>query len=192
MCASKSLRRREFIQVAASVAVSGSVISCAGSKSPWRFFSEEQGRTAEAICEQIIPTDQDPGAVWAGVVNYIDRQLLGPYRYLQESYRQGIAGVDETSVAMFGKRFADLPDEQQIEVLTAMEKDEAPGDTWKEHSARSFFNLMVDHTMQGFYGSPRHGGNRDYVSWEMLGVPHPPIRGRHHYDMSAPQNQEST
>jgi gluconate 2-dehydrogenase gamma chain len=32
--------------------------------------------------------------------------------------------------------------------------------------------------MQGFYGDPRHGGNREGVSWKMLGLPYPPIRGR--------------
>jgi hypothetical protein len=24
--------------------------------------------------------------------------------------------------------------------------------------------------MQGFYGSPTHGGNRDEASWKMLGI----------------------
>jgi len=32
----------------------------------------------------------------------------------------------------------------------------------------------------GFYGDPRHGGNKDRVSWRMLGVADPPIRGRLH------------
>jgi hypothetical protein len=32
--------------------------------------------------------------------------------------------------------------------------------------------------MMGFYGDPRHGGNKDRVSWKMLGVADPPIRGR--------------
>jgi hypothetical protein len=34
--------------------------------------------------------------------------------------------------------------------------------------------------MMSFYGDPRHGGNKDRVSWKMLGVPDPPIRGRLH------------
>jgi len=43
---------------------------------------------------------------------------------------------------------------------------------------------VVSHTMQGYYGDPRHGGNRDAVSWTMLGVPASPIRGRAKYDLS--------
>jgi gluconate 2-dehydrogenase gamma chain len=34
----------------------------------------------------------------------------------------------------------------------------------------SFFEMLIDHTMQGFYGSPAHGGNRDGASWKMLGI----------------------
>jgi hypothetical protein len=30
--------------------------------------------------------------------------------------------------------------------------------------------MVIDHTMQGFYGSPEHGGNRDEASWKMLGI----------------------
>ena len=38
--------------------------------------------------------------------------------------------------------------------------------------------IGASHTMQGFYGSPRHGGNRNAVSWKIPGVRNPPIRGR--------------
>ena len=44
--------------------------------------------------------------------------------------------------------------------------------------------MVVAHTMQGFYGSPRHGGNREAMSWRMLGVPDPPVRGRAPYDFT--------
>jgi len=37
--------------------------------------------------------------------------------------------------------------------------------------------------MEGFYGSPRHGGNRDAVSWQMLGLAEPPPLGRAQYDL---------
>ena len=37
-------------------------------------------------------------------------------------------------------------------------------------SAAAFFQMVVDHTMQGFYGSPKHGGNRGEASWKMLGI----------------------
>jgi hypothetical protein len=30
--------------------------------------------------------------------------------------------------------------------------------------------MVADHAMQGFYGSPAHGGNLDAASWKMLGI----------------------
>ena len=44
----------------------------------------------------------------------------------------------------------------------------------------AFFALLREHAMMGFYGDPRHGGNKERVSWKMLGVPDPPVRGRLH------------
>ncbi|MCL5743598.1 MAG: gluconate 2-dehydrogenase subunit 3 family protein, partial [Acidobacteria bacterium] len=154
----------------------------ARSNQPRRFLYAEEARTVQAICEQIIPEDENCGAARAGVVNFIDRQLAGFYREHQETYRRGIAGVDESSLTLFHARFADLSSERQTAVLVAMEKNRAPGESWKQLPAKTFFDLIVSHTMQGFYGSPRHGGNRDAVSWRMLGVPVPPVRGRLIYD----------
>ena len=130
------------------------------------------------MSDQIIPPDQDPGASWAGVVNYIDRQLCGPFENLQTLYRRGLAGVDESSRVLYGKAFADLDSNQQIEILHRLEDGRAPGATWQQASSSGFFAYVVDHTLQGYYGDPRHGGNREGVSWKMLGLPYPPIRGR--------------
>lgn len=130
------------------------------------------------MCEQIIPADQDPGAAWAGVVNYIDRQLCGPLQRLRQTYRLGIAAVEESSRRLHSKSFADLDSQRQVDFLRRMESGQAGEGIWTQISSADFFGLVIDHTMQGFYGDPRHGGNRDGVSWKMLGLPYPPIRGR--------------
>src|SRR5450759_5069201 len=38
---------------------------------PYRFFSEAEAKLLIAICEQIIPRDDTPGATDAGVIYYI-------------------------------------------------------------------------------------------------------------------------
>jgi gluconate 2-dehydrogenase gamma chain len=86
--------------------------------------------------------------------------------------------VDQTSRAVYGKVFADLISEDQIAVMHQLEDGKAQGAIWNQTSPTEFFGYLVDHTMQGFYGDPRHGGNREGVSWKMLGLPYPPIRGR--------------
>jgi len=175
------ITRRKFIQVT-TAAAAGSMVGCANKKGPWRFFSLAEGQTVAAICERLIPADQDPGATEAGVVNFIDLQLMGPYRRHRAVYRQGIRGVEQTSLARFGHRFTELSAERQDEVLKELEGGGAAGEVWKGVSSKDFFSLILSHTMQGFYGDPRHGGNRGRVSWKMLNLPYPPIRGRWHYD----------
>ncbi len=192
------ITRRKFIQVT-TAAAAGSMVGCANKKSPWRFFTIEEGQTVAAICERIIPADQDPGAMEAGAVNFIDLQLMGPYKRHRATYRQGIRGVEQTSLERFGHRFTELGPEGQDEVLKELERAAAEetrkelepvaaaGETRKKRpSSEDFFSLILSHTMQGFYGDPRHGGNRGRVSWKMLGLPYPPIRGRLHYDLTKP------
>ena len=178
------LSRREFVRAAMAAAAAGSGIACRDARSPWRFLRMDEAITLAAICDQIIPADQDPGAASAGVVNYIDRQLCGCFRHLKKTYRQGIAGVNESSRTRYGASFVDLVSTRQVELLVLLEEGRAPGQVWRRVPSPEFFGLLVDHTMQGFYGDPRHGGNREGLSWKMLGVTYPPIRGRLHYDLS--------
>lgn len=167
-----NLRRRTFLGAGVSAAVAGSSLSCAIQRSSqWRFFTAAEAATVDAICGRLIPADQDPGAREAGVVNYIDIQLTRLFKRHQATYRKGIAGVDDTSRKKFNKRFVELTADQQTETLTDVEEN-----------APAFFDLILTHTRQGFYGDPRHGGNRDMVSWKMLKLPCPPVRGREHYD----------
>ncbi len=147
----------------------------------WRFFSQHESRLVDAIAEQIIPADEDPGAHDAGVVNFIDKQLVGHYQQFAESYRRGLIGVEETAAAMFGSGFLELGWDEQTKVLSALEAGTAPGETWQSESPSAFFRLIRNHTMQGFYGSPRHGGNRGYASYRMLDLDYPQIIGRSRY-----------
>ena len=148
------LRRRTFLGAGVAAAAAGSLISCAREAGgEWRFFTVAEARTVDAICEQLIPADRDPGAKQAGVVNYIDIQLTKAFRRHRAIYRKGLAGVDTASRAKFGQEFADLSPERQREVLTAVEQD-----------SKAFFELILTHTRQGFYGAPRHGDNRRSAS----------------------------
>jgi len=180
------LSRRNFLQTA--MAAAGAAVACTGNRTktgtPWRFLSLDEARILASVCDRIIPPDQDPGAAWAGVVNYIDRQLCGPLKRLRVTYRQGVAGVEQSSYALYGAGFADLDPQKQDNLLHLLEYGRAPGEVWARISSKDFFSLVLDHTLQGFYGDPRHGGNRDAASWKMLGLAYPPVRGRLGYDLT--------
>jgi len=164
----KCWNRRRFLH---SLLVAGpSAVSCRRAASRYRFLTDAEASTLAAICDQIIPADDFPSASQAGVVDFIDIQLTGPYRYLQRAYREGLLQIDREAQAQFGRRFAELSPAEQQAFLEEREKTE-------------FFRMVRDHTLQGYYGDPRHGGNHDAISWRMLGIPNPPVRGRDHYEL---------
>ncbi|MGA9672108.1 MAG: gluconate 2-dehydrogenase subunit 3 family protein, partial [Terracidiphilus sp.] len=142
-------------------------------KSDWEFLREDEANTLAAICDQIVPADEFPSASQAGVLTYIDRQLARHYRRHRDAYRAGLERANEISRQCFSKGLAALTAAQQLEVVTVIEKQDP-----------TFFNLVRNHTFEGYYGSPRHGGNRDAVSWRMLGLAESPLRGRAQYDLT--------
>jgi gluconate 2-dehydrogenase gamma chain len=166
------LTRRQF--VAASAA--GGLVAAVGCKSSgtgnWEFLSDQQAGTLAALCDQIVPADDFPSASQAGVLNYIDRQLVRHYSRHQETYRDGLEAADAISRKGFGHSLPEIAPTQQGEVTRTLEL---------ENSA--FFTLLRNHTFEGYYGSPRHGGNRDAQSWRMLGLSEPPSLGRAQYDL---------
>ena len=148
---------------------------------PWRVLSAAEAALVDAVSEQIIPADRDPGAKEAGVVHFIDRQLDGPYKRFADNYHKGLQCLVQTAQAMFGRPFEELSWPDQTRLLQAMESGKVPKDIWSDPSSRDFFGMLRDHTMQGFYGSPRHGGNRNYASYKMLGIEYPRIIGQNRY-----------
>jgi gluconate 2-dehydrogenase gamma chain len=65
--------------------------------------------------------------------------------------------------------------------MKAMESNQLNEKEWPQGKASDFFNLVLSHTMQGFYGSPIHGGNKDYMSFEMLRIDYPLVIGQNRY-----------
>jgi gluconate 2-dehydrogenase gamma chain len=166
------LTRRQF-SVGGAIASAAAVIGCRNVKNGnWGFLSDAHARTLAALCDQIIPADDFPSASQAGVISYIDRQLARHYHRHQSEYREGLDAADEMTRRQFGTAFSEATADQQYQIAIALEKKN-----------RVFFELVRQHTMEGYYGSPRHGGNRDAVSWRMLGLDEPPLRGRAQYDL---------
>ena len=174
--------RRDFIK-SASLAF-GSILlfpSCLKQKGIYRFFTPEEAICIIAFCEQIIPKDESPGATDAGVIYYIDRQLFGVFHYNQETYRNGIKNLQAWCNSKYGKPFELIIPEDQINAMKILESNQLNEAEWTGSKPAEFFNLVCSHTMQGFYGSPVHGGNKDYMSFEMLRIDYPLVIGQNRY-----------
>jgi gluconate 2-dehydrogenase gamma chain len=177
---SHDVTRRQFV----AVGTLGTAALAAGcgpkAAAEWEFLTDAQARTLQSICDQIIPKDDFPSASEAGALNYIDRQLVRHYRPHQEAYRDGLDKAAAVSRKRFGNSLAELAAADQQAVVMDIERDD-----------HAFFELVRSHTLEGYYGSPRHGGNRDEASWKMLGLDDPPLLGRAQYDLASSEDDRT-
>jgi gluconate 2-dehydrogenase gamma chain len=178
------INRRDFIRTGGVAAAGLLYLPACTSKmkeeSSYRFFTLDEALCLIALCEQIIPADEESGgATDAGVIFYIDRQLTGALREHASSYRQNLEKLRTHCTDAFGKTFQNLSSEDQVLIMEQMESNTVGDGSW-EGQAR-FFNLVRTHTMQGFYGSPIHGGNKDYMSFNMLQLDYPLNIGQNRY-----------
>ena len=175
--------RRVFL--GQTIFTAGAAAYVAGCKRPApkaEMLSAEEAAVVTAMAEQIIPADQDPGATDLGVIHYIDRQLRRRHAKHFPLYRDGVAALQASSEGLHGKPFTALAWDEQTALLRMLDSGSAPGDAWKSVPAQTFFKIVIDHTMQGFYGSPRHGGNLNFMSFKMLGLDMPDIIGQNRYE----------
>jgi len=180
------LSRRDFIKITTlgTVAISlpaagiGLFEGCSPAKhSESLFFSDNEIKLVEAISEQIIPTDEWPGGKETGVANFLDLQLAGPYHRFQQDYRKGLNALQNYCTNKFQNKFETLSFEKQTDILLKMEAGKLSGDVGNKGFDKYFFELLRSHCLQGYYGSPRHGGNKNYISYKMIGLDEPPIIG---------------
>ncbi len=161
-------------------------------KSTYLFFQSDEAKFIEAACERLIPADAvGPGALIAGVPNYLDKQLNGAWGAGERLYRSGpwLKGTASQGYQLpftpaelfrialqsilldFKKRqqvFWELPSDAQDQYLKTL-----------EHAAQElggvpatvFFDVLLKMTIEGFFSDPVYGGNRGMVAWRMIGFP---------------------
>lgn len=118
--------------------------------------------TLKAAIDRLIPPDDlGPGAADAGAFIYIDGLLAGRGSALLPVYRAGLAALDGTA----GGAFTGMSAADQDSLLSSVEA----GDVADAPAA--FFPLMLEHTRQGMFSDPIHGGNRAFAGWDLIGYP---------------------
>src|SRR6516164_8046210 len=146
-----------------------------------------------AAVDTLIPADElSPSGSECGVAVFIDRQLgsawgggakmyrSGPFHKgkpeqgyqlaltPRQFFQTGIAEANAWSQKTYGKELDRLSPPDRVAALKAMEEGKAE---FVSLSSRAFFNSLLSITMEGFFSDPAHGGNRNCVSWKMLGFP---------------------
>ena len=156
------------------------------------FFNQDEAAFIEAAVARLIPGDKkDPGALEAGVPNFIDKQLDGAWGAGERLYRGGPwkpgtpsqgyqlpftpAELFRTALAAINKElgkagtpFANMSADKQDVYLRTLE---AGGKNLDGVPSEVFFAALWQCTLEGFFSDPVYGGNRDMVSWRMIGFP---------------------
>ena len=129
-----------------------------GLPAQFQFFSPEDAVEVEAMAAQVIPSDDAPGAREAHVIYFIDRVLATFDRDKQPAYTQGLKDLRHRTQELVSSvnRFSSLTTEQQIQLLSAIEKTD-------------FFELVRLHTIMGYLSRPEYGGNHDQAGWKLIG-----------------------
>ena len=174
---------------------SSSVAERAGSNqqlTTYLFLNSDEASFLEAAVARLIPEDdQWPGALKAGVPNYIDKQLAGAWGVGERLYRSGpwrsgtpsqgyqlpftpaelfrisIDAINK-ELAQAGTRFATMSPEQQDAYLARLETG---GKDLGSVPSNVFFEHLWESTIEGFFSDPVYGGNRDMAAWRMIGFP---------------------
>ena len=122
------------------------------------FFDTSAAADVAAIAEQILPSDDGPGARETGVIFFIDRALTTFDTDKQDVYQKGLSDLNERRTKMFpaSGSFAALSNRQQGELLRAIDKSD-------------FFETIRIHTLLGFLGNSSYGGNRGSAGWKYIG-----------------------
>jgi gluconate 2-dehydrogenase gamma chain len=192
------LARRELLQSTAALGLTVALGSYAvarpagDSKSSYLFFTRDEAAFVEAAVDRLIPSDPEwPGARELGVPSYIDLQLAGPYGagerlYLQGPIKKGFPGqgyqLGLTPAELYRKSLATISAELKKRAvdfasaspgdkdafLTGLERGELTIDGF---SSAIFFETLLANTVEGFFGDPAYGGNRDMTAWRMIGFP---------------------
>lgn len=125
------------------------------------YFSDAQRKIVAAIAERIIPRTDTPGAIDAGVPQFIEL-MAQDWLNEQESgiFMSGLADLEKRIPAEHGAAFDALEEKEQVNILEAMEAD-ASDSSWYEFgnfmrdfvSDAPFICQMKELTIWGFFTS---------------------------------------
>ena len=125
--------------------------------------------TLRALVERIVPADDYASGWQAGVGDFLRRIVERDLADRAAVLSAGLDLLDAEARARYDDTpFAGLPHAAQDTVITDLLADDCV-QHWEPVPANEFLRMMIDLTVQGYYGDPANGGNRDAVSWDMIG-----------------------
>ena len=167
---SKSITRRDILKSLTLGVTAGSVlrviplaaaeyahqaVRAEKARAPYtpKFFSAHQYKTLQALCQTIIPADNEaPGALEAGAPEFIDLLTSENPEY-QLALGGGLMWLDSTCADRYGKTYLESPPEQQKQILDLIAyRKNIIADPTLSHGV-DFFSFLRNLTADGFFTS---------------------------------------
>jgi len=159
------------------------------------FLTDEESAFVNAAVARLIPSEgEGPGAIEAGVPNFMDKQLGGAWGHGEavylggpfdpnaipqlgyqlsytpaELFRRAIGAINQR-LAASGTPFPAMPADAQDTFLREQLEAGAMGDL-DGVPAKVFFQELLHLTIEGYFSDPAYGGNKDMVAWKAIGFP---------------------
>jgi choline dehydrogenase-like flavoprotein len=119
----------------------------------------------QAFADRIVPADDFPSASAAGFGDFLRRLLAADRADAVPLLAAGLEGLDTEAAARHaGLAFAALDAAAQDELI-----DDLLHGRTAVPAGVEFAELLRTLVIQSYYGDPGAGGNRDAVSWRMIG-----------------------
>jgi hypothetical protein len=118
-----------------------------------KYFSAQQYKTLQALCQAIIPPDAESGgAIEAGAPEFIDL-LTSENKEYQLTLGGGLMWLDETCLDRYGRVYLDCSPEQHDEILDkiAYRRNAIVDPSLSQGVA--FFSFLRNMTADGFFTS---------------------------------------
>ncbi|PKU23033.1 gluconate 2-dehydrogenase subunit 3 family protein [Telmatospirillum siberiense] len=157
------------------------------------YFTASEWALLMSLVDRLIPADEEgPGALEAGVPEFIDRQMGEPYGYGALWYMQGpfrdapaelgyqlpftprtlyraaLPAFDKAVQARFGKGLVELDEPTRDDAISQLQHGTL---TIGILPPLVFFDQLLQNTREGYFCDPVHGGNKDMAAWRMINFP---------------------
>ncbi|MEO7018746.1 MAG: gluconate 2-dehydrogenase subunit 3 family protein [Ktedonobacteraceae bacterium] len=132
---------------------------------PICFFTPEEARLMEAVCDRLLPQDDRDEAHKIPLVNTIDERLasgkIDGYRFEgmppdHGAYRLGLQGIEAIAHHLFQQPFIQLGPLEQDQVLQTLHDSQPPAgeDIWQKMSVQHFWMLLMQDAIEAYYAHP--------------------------------------
>ncbi|SFL22259.1 Choline dehydrogenase [Paenibacillus sp. 1_12] len=130
------------------------------------YLSSELRPILEAIVDRMIPEDAWPSATDGGVLVYLNRRAGEDVATCMDLIVPGLRALDEKANAFYLRPFSELLANEQDGLIQDLEHNRLQD---FPVSQKLFFTTLLSLVIEGYYGSPDAGGNREGKSWDMIG-----------------------